>query len=197
MNNLHTLFILILFVQFSRHSMQFWTTLFFFHVWQKMFYIPNLFLFFGGGANNPKIIFDQFSRHFMPFRPILIFFYFPGWLVGWVVGWGKSRIKLISVQLSWSFGLSLAIQIWILINGFGMIVFNPKVNKRDHLWGDRVLECFNYQGRSKQSRKKHVMLIWFNFNLQFGTIIVTLKFINRFAIQMSINNCFIYYLHIN
>ena len=75
----------------------------FFHVWQKMFYIP--YFFFGGGAKNPKII----STIFLPFQAIcnnLDFFSkispfgtYPG---GWVGGSDKSRIKLNSVQQSWS-----------------------------------------------------------------------------------------------
>ena len=84
------------FNQFSHHFLQFWTTLIFFHVWQKRFYIPYWFCSFN--------IF--FWPIFSPFHAIsnnFDFFYFPGW----GGGEGENEIKA-NLSQNWSFSLSLA-----------------------------------------------------------------------------------------
>ena len=105
---------------------QFWI---FFIFGKKCYTYPILFIFFGGGAKNPKNVFNQFSRHPMQFWTTFIFFmfgkkcftfpiffstnflaisnkfdffYFPGW-----VGEIKNKANLSPAELE--LGLSLAI----------------------------------------------------------------------------------------
>ena len=68
----------IIFDQFSRQFRQFWTTLIFFHFWQKNFVPPPIFFFFFGGGGTPKFIFTIFhlvrhnwvyTQNFRPLQP--------------------------------------------------------------------------------------------------------------------------------
>ena len=93
----------IIFDQFSRHSLQFWTTLIFFMFGKKCFTYPIFFSFFlgGGGLKIKKLFSTNFLAISCHFEQLWFFFTFPGW--GWV-GWvGENKIK---ANLSFSLGLA-------------------------------------------------------------------------------------------